>query len=226
MTIIGDIAQGIHAHRGISDWAEIKRAFPGDFLYLEINQSYRSTREIVEFNNEILRILRKEKASPSIPLNRSGEKPKIAITSRRDLMFSVIHEDVCRLLSSGIQNIGLITKTSQDVREVVEFLGATEEYHLNQITNRDGIFEYGGGAVVLPVALSKGIEFQAVLVIDANANNYNQTIEYDGRLLYVAITRALHFLHIYSTGQISGYLEKAKKRATVTFLTVDPEDER
>jgi DNA helicase-2/ATP-dependent DNA helicase PcrA len=218
MTILGDIAQGIHAHRGISDWEEIKGAIPGDFLYLEINQSYRSAREIVEFNNEVLRVLRKEKANSSIPLNRSGEKPHITITESRERMFSAIHEDVCRLLSSGIQNIGLITKTSQNVREVVDILGETGAYHLNLITDRDEIFEYMGGAVVLPVALSKGIEFQAVLVIDANADNYNQSIEYDGRLLYVAITRALHILHIYSTGRISGYIEIAKKRATVTFI--------
>jgi DNA helicase-2/ATP-dependent DNA helicase PcrA len=225
MTILGDIAQGIHAHRGISDWAEIKQAFPGDFRFLEINQSYRSTREIVEFNNEVLRTLRKEKANSSIPLNRSGEKPHITITESRERMFSAIHEDVCRLLSSGIKNIGLITKTSQNVGEVVEFLGAKEEYHLNLLTNRDEVFEYGGGAIVLPVALSKGIEFQAVLVIDVNENKYNKTIEYDGRLLYVAITRALHFLHIYSTGRISGYLEKAKQKATVRFLTIDSEEE-
>ena len=224
MTILGDIAQGIHAHRGISSWEEIEPAFPDEILFYEINQSYRSTREIVEFNNEVLQILRKGKTHLSLPLDRPGEKPKIVNSTRRDIMFSAIHEDLCRLLSSGVQNIGLVTKTPQHTREVVEYLGTTEEYYLNLITNRDGIYEYGGGVVTLPVALSKGIEFQAVLVIDADENNYDRTVEYDGRLLYVALTRALHFLHIYSTGQISGYLEKARRRATVTMLTADHED--
>ena len=82
------------------------------------------------------------------------------------------------------------------------------------LSDRDAEFDYQGGIVILPVALAKGIEFQAVLVVDASEENYSGEIEYDGRLLYVAITRALHHLNIYYYKELSGYLKPARQFAS------------
>ncbi|MGD9474890.1 MAG: ATP-binding domain-containing protein, partial [Eubacteriaceae bacterium] len=51
------------------------------------------------------------------------------------------------------------------------------------------------------VYLSKGLEFDAVLVCDANAENYCDSE--DKSLLYTACTRALHRLHIFAQGKLS-----------------------
>jgi len=69
-------------------------------------------------------------------------------------------------------------------------------------------FKYEGGIVIVPVHLAKGMEFEASLVVDADTQTYTET-EFDGRLLYVALTRALHILHVFWIGQISKHLEKA-----------------
>ncbi|MFP3490755.1 DNA helicase UvrD, partial [Staphylococcus sp. SIMBA_130] len=53
-TILGDLAQGIHAYKGIHQWQEFKDLFQKNELYIELEQSYRSTLEIIEFANEII----------------------------------------------------------------------------------------------------------------------------------------------------------------------------
>jgi DNA helicase-2/ATP-dependent DNA helicase PcrA len=60
-------------------------------------------------------------------------------------------------------------------------------------------FEFRGGVVLLPVALAKGLEFDAAVVVDADGETYGPDA-FDGRLLYVALTRAMHELHVLWTG--------------------------
>ena len=54
--------------------------------------------------------------------------------------------------------------------------------------------------MVIPSYLSKGLEFDAVLVSNANEQNYSIK---ERNLLYVVCTRALHKLNIYYTDKIS-----------------------
>ena len=60
------------------------------------------------------------------------------------------------------------------------------------------------GALVMPVYLAKGLEFDVVLVYGANRDNYSS--ELDRRLLYIACTRALHRLALYYTGEKSPFI--------------------
>ena len=68
--------------------------------------------------------------------------------------------------------------------------------------------EYRGGLVILPVHLAKGMEFEAALVVDSDVATYSAS-EFDGRLLYVAVTRALHALHVFWCGDVSPHLREA-----------------
>lgn len=61
---------------------------------------------------------------------------------------------------------------------------------------------YRGGLSVLPVYLTKGLEFDAVIIADAGEANYRLTPR-DARLLYVACTRALHELVVCYSGSRS-----------------------
>ncbi len=51
------------------------------------------------------------------------------------------------------------------------------------------------GINVLSASLSKGLEFDYVIIVNANEFENN---EEDRRLLYIAATRALHELEIYT----------------------------
>lgn len=54
---------------------------------------------------------------------------------------------------------------------------------------------------VLPLALTKGLEFDAVILYNPNEECYADS-DRDAKLLYVAVTRALHELHIVYTGEL------------------------
>ena len=60
------------------------------------------------------------------------------------------------------------------------------------------------GVFIIPVYMSKGLEFDAVLICDTNAENYNS--EDDKNLLYIACTRALHRLNLFCPGEPSPLL--------------------
>jgi len=66
--------------------------------------------------------------------------------------------------------------------------------------------EYKSGIVIVPSYLSKGLEFDVVLISNASKQNYTEN-ELDIKLLYVAMTRPLHQLHIYFVGEKSLLLE-------------------
>ena len=63
---------------------------------------------------------------------------------------------------------------------------------------------YPGGIVVSSVRLAKGLEFDEVVVLDADERFFSGEL---GRsLLYVAVTRALHRLTVLHRGRPSRFL--------------------
>uniref|UniRef100_UPI000A5B5BFC ATP-binding domain-containing protein n=1 Tax=Clostridium sp. NkU-1 TaxID=1095009 RepID=UPI000A5B5BFC len=56
--------------------------------------------------------------------------------------------------------------------------------------------------------MSKGLEFDAVLICDADAENYYS--QDDKKLLYIACTRALHRLNLFCRGEASPLLKERK----------------
>jgi DNA helicase-2/ATP-dependent DNA helicase PcrA len=214
MTIVGDIAQGIYAHRGLNRWNELKEVFSGgNYQYKKITQNYRSTREIVEFANEINLKIRGKETDFAKAFNRKGLKPKVVKINSKECMYRLIDADIYELMGKGIKNIAVIAKSGSDCLEAQKFLIRNRGYSTSLILNRDGEYDYEGGVVILPMVLSKGIEFEAVIICDANTNKFDKDTNYDGRLLYVAATRALHELIIYSVGQPTFFLESAIKKA-------------
>lgn len=66
--------------------------------------------------------------------------------------------------------------------------------------------------MVLPVAYTKGLEFDAVLLLDPTEEKYPEN---DGqvKLLYVAATRALHELAVLYTENSQESLQRKRQRA-------------
>ncbi len=66
---------------------------------------------------------------------------------------------------------------------------------------REGRVSELQGVFIIPAYLSQGLEFDAVLVCDADSRNYHD--EDDKNLLYVACTRALHRLSLFCEKEVS-----------------------
>ena len=70
--------------------------------------------------------------------------------------------------------------------------GITYDERRNKILLLEDLIKYDGG-ITIPSYLSKGLEFDNVIVADFNSYDNG---EVDIKLLYVALTRAMHTLDI------------------------------
>ncbi len=208
LTVLGDLPQSIYAHRGISSWDEARAAFAGfNYGYHEITRSYRTTYEITVFANAVLQSLTPSGRGAGLaePFERHGAAPQLHRLDDESKLPKAIADSVSQIRSQGYANIAVIAKTvDASVNLAValyDYLDAFEAIETAEV-------EYRGGLVILPVHLAKGMEFEATLVVGVDEPGYTAT-EYDGRLLYVAITRALHVLHLFWVGAISKHLESA-----------------
>ena len=68
--------------------------------------------------------------------------------------------------------------------------------------------DYNNRILITTCATAKGIEFDAVIIPNAEKDNYHNTI--DKNILYVSSTRALHKLFFVSESEPSTLLSGAK----------------
>ena len=208
-TILGDLAQGVYAYRGIASWEDVRRAFDGaPYSYHETTESYRSTYEIVAFANHILELLTPHGQKPLLakPFDRRGAPVQIKPLSQPESLAPELIETINGLRDEGYQNIAVIVKTAAHCAALAQELQAHQFSPFQAATAAAD--RYTGGVFILPVHLAKGMEFEAALIVGADDQTYPSS-EFDGRLLYVAATRALHALHIFAVGPLNVHLELA-----------------
>jgi len=183
-TVLGDVNQALDRRADKSLYDRIARILNRkSSLMVELNKSFRCTREILDYGLKFL-----DDPSGIQSFNRSGEAPvEYSAQSVEELIPWIARElTLCR--ERGLSSIALIARTNRDAREWHARLKETLDVRLIDS-------EAAGetvGAFVIPLQLSKGLEFDAALVLDAD--------RYEGeekRLIYVACTRALHRLSLY-----------------------------
>ena len=106
----------------------------------------------------------------------------------------------------GKEKIGVICKTGIQAKELYEWLleqsQNKEQLHLLDYDSE----EFYDGVMVTSVAMSKGLEFDEVVIPDVDDINYCS--EYDRGLLYVACTRAMHRLTLLYSKNASRLIDK------------------
>ncbi|WP_042351620.1 HelD family protein [Bacillus massiliigorillae] len=197
-TILGDLSQAIYDYQGIEDWNDFKEVFQ-ETGYYELTRSYRSTKEIIEFANEVIKHA-EVPVGLATPVFRSGEKVKVIAT---DDQFTEIVKVLQDLRNENLKTIAIIGRTDVECRKIHEQL-LTVGIKANVIEANQS--KYEGGISVVPVYLAKGLEFDAVLLIDVDASHYKDS-KSDAKLLYVGCTRALHDLRIFHSGEASPLIQ-------------------
>lgn len=198
-TILGDLSQAIYDYQGIEDWSAFKEVFQ-ETGYYELTRSYRSTKEIIEFANEII----KNAEIPvglAMPVFRSGEEVKVIHTEDQ---FIEIVKTLKQLQNADVKTIAVIGRTDDECRDMYKKL-TNAGLTVNVIEADQS--KYEGGISVVPVYLAKGLEFDAVLLIDVDEEHYKNT-KHDAKLLYVGCTRSLHDLWIFHSGEASPLIKK------------------
>ncbi|HHB1653151.1 TPA: UvrD-helicase domain-containing protein [Bacillus cereus] len=200
-TILGDLSQAIYDYQGIEDWNAFKEVFQ-ETGYYELTRSYRSTKEIIEFANEII----KNAEIPvglATPVFRSGEDVKVI---HEENQFTEIVKTVKHLQNADVKTIAVIGRTEDECRDIYVKL-TNAGLTVNVIEANQS--KYEGGISVVPVYLAKGLEFDAVLLIDVDEEHYKNT-KHDAKLLYVGCTRSLHDLWVFHSGEASPLIKGLK----------------
>ncbi|NSA76759.1 DNA helicase-2/ATP-dependent DNA helicase PcrA [Clostridium beijerinckii] len=142
----------------------------------ELNKSYRSTQEIMEYSNKFLD---KDKI---VPLVRKGEPVIEEEVSNNEEFVDTIISLIEDYEEEGYENIAVIFK---DKNELNKFSHVIKEKINVQSLDNDDIM-YKGGKVLLPAYLAKGLEFDGVIIVESE--------EIEPLVKYIMCTRALHRL--------------------------------
>jgi DNA helicase-2/ATP-dependent DNA helicase PcrA len=206
-TVLGDTAQGINPFRGTRDWSEIEdvlRSEVGAGHRVTLRQSYRSTRPIIEFANHILDQLGVAADEHLQAFPREGEPPQLIHADTEEAMVQEIAAVLDDLAGAEFQSAAVICKTAVDAQRVASRLEQRLRAPFALITRATD--SRAADILVLPGYLAKGMDFDVVLVVGADDRTYTNAL-LDAKLLYVAVTRALHRLYVLWTGGRSPLLE-------------------
>ncbi len=186
-TLVGDLAQGIHSYRALTSWDPVKAIFPRA-TYTTLQKSYRTTIEIMDLANQVLAEM--DEDLPLVePVVRHGREPEFhAMTSFEADQISQLYRDI---INRGHRSVALICKTRaeaernytrlHDVGMPVQLLEEQSDISTDRL-------------LIVPSHLAKGLEFDAVLIAAFDEPFRDHPI--DRKLLYVAMTRPMHELHL------------------------------
>lgn len=208
-TILGDLCQGIHSYRGTKDWKDVMKSVFDDRKceFLTLEQSYRTTVEIMEAANKVISRVKDNNFIKAKPVIRHGEEVRIfKMDSIKDIALD-ISARIKQVRSNNYKSIAIICKTISECKVMHSSLKKDFE-DISVITGKEEV--YKSGLVIVPSYLSKGLEFDVVMIANANKDEYKEE-ELDAKLLYVSMTRPLHKLYVYFHGELSPLLEEVHK---------------
>ena len=192
-TVLGDINQALEKQADLSLYDQIGKILNKKKATLvKMDKSFRCTNEILAFSSRFI--------SQSLEIksfNRKGYEPKIHIAADRPSLCDMIISEVNFCLKEGYQSIGLICKTEKNAVSLFAYLRDSLDVQVIKNENTADL----QGIFIIPVYMSKGLEFDAVLICDTDNENYKS--EEDKKLLYIACTRALHRLNLFCQGDVS-----------------------
>ncbi|MGU8238210.1 HelD family protein [Clostridium perfringens] len=180
-TVVGDVNQRLIKYSDLAPMMELEKIF--DDVNPEIynlNKSYRSTYEIMEYANKYL------DEDRIIPIVRHG-KPveEIEFHNNEELSESII-ESLKEFSNEGLESIAIITRDKEELEKVYNLI--SNKVHLVKFDNEDVL--YKGGNVIIPSYFAKGLEFDGVIIVD----NGSSKDENEDLIKYIMSTRALHRL--------------------------------
>ncbi|PNV63284.1 helicase [Clostridium sp. chh4-2] len=190
-TVLGDMNQTLEKQEDISLYEQIAKILnKKKSSLITMDKSFRCTNEILNYSLKFI------DQHPEIKsFNRKGEEPQLfTAKDQEDLVGKILVEvNVCQKM--GYQSVGLICKSERNAARLFDQLKDKIELQLIENESMSDL----NGVFIIPVYMSKGLEFDAVLICDCESENYHS--EDDKKLLYIACTRALHRLNLFTKGE-------------------------
>jgi DNA helicase IV len=187
MTVLGDLAQST-APAGQSDWVEVWRLLgaPDAVEHRELSMGYRVPGQILDYANRLLPATGAS-VRPSASVRATPAEPEIHQAVEGDLSSMVA--SVVERLAARWASVAVIVPDGLD--------------------GLDGAVAETAVVTVLSPAEAKGLEFDAVVVVEPAAL-FDQG-ERGARLLYVAMTRAVQHLAVVHVAPLPAPLAGARQ---------------
>lgn len=209
-TILGDENQAVRYELDKNYLEQLEELYTRDKLRVEsftLNRSYRSTAQITNFAKNIIEsdtILALSRDGEEVQIVEVKEETKEQAEQKRD---ELIYKDLLKLREEEYNTVAVIAKDKnelnrfkQSLKSIMAADTANKDILLNSFLREEEEF----AATLCDIAGSKGIEFDAVILLNASDEQYNS--ELDRTKLYVACTRPLHNLKLYSIGDKSRFI--------------------
>ena len=181
-TIVGDSNQRLVKAEEVPAMLRLKEIFGGFFNLHELKKSYRSTYQIMEYASKLL------DENAVVPFVRKGEFDVLETTVPKNDIEDLI-EVIINLLEDyqeeKYENIAIITKDKEELNLISPEL----KKRTNILSFNKADVVYRGGKVLVPSYYAKGLEFDAVIMIDFHEDT-------DNLIKYIMSTRALHRLSV------------------------------
>ena len=193
--MLGDEYQAIR--QGTASFGKIRELF-GEVEEFPLLTSYRSSPEITEI---FTALLPQEKRIRTASVQRPGTAPvKLACASKEDYLLRLRS-----LINAAKQETGLtavICGNRRSLERIEELLGEDAP----PVIRRNQALPAGGVFLITP-ELVKGLEFDGVILPDADSQMYPED-SLSRHRLYTAVSRAIRRLSILAEGNLTGLLEK------------------
>ena len=189
-TILGDINQSINPYYVYQDLNKVNSVFDNKGREIQLNKTYRSSKEIIDYTNEILDL------SNACAVRRANNEPVECKEIKQSEVKKNLKFDIKEMRKNNIKRIAIITKDDEQSAWLYELL----KEEIKGITVvKDSTDNKMGNVVILPSYISKGLEFDGVIVYTDAENYYDKN---EQRLYYVVCTRAQHKLIVYNQKEI------------------------
>lgn len=205
ITILGDLNQCIMPFSSYNSFDTVlnilsdgREKVRSESMYLA--KTYRSTVEINKFAKGIIA------DSPLYnQIERHGDEVGIIKLDNNKKISTLLANAI--KLKKQYNSVAIITKSQKEANEFKTYISSNKKTsYAKVVSQKDKVFD-SSRVMIVPAYLSKGLEFDAVLISDASAEYYDQS---ETKLLYVAVTRALHKLDVYYTSELCSMLKNAK----------------
>ncbi len=182
-TIVGDRNQRLLPIIGEVPMLKLEKVMD-NVEQFNLNKSYRSTKEIMEYANNYLN------DDKIVPLVRSGEEVIEKEFKSKEEFVEEVHEIIHKLRNEGLESIAIVCKNLEETKKIASLI---KEKTSIKILDREDII-YNKGEIVIPAYFAKGLEFDAVIIVNSEADEELK----EDKLKYVMATRALHQLYVYN----------------------------
>lgn len=214
-TILGDTPQQLIPYRGVGKWSSLNRVLGRSEIRVQsARTSYRANRHITRFNNRILRLFDQNIPAP-IPFEREGHRPEYHRHRTATEMYECVIDEIDRIRSLDGLKDAKVAILVRDRLNLNRFKAFCDNIGFDGLAmaNQESLSE--SSIILARIPDVRGLEYDAVIVL--GVNEAFASTKFNQKLLYLAATRAKHYLGLHWSGTPSPILRSIYSGGVATI---------